>query len=145
MSWDRAASDAVSRLLGYSQEYLDDIHKRAEEYQAALDARGFPPPETWEPASSSDSDSDDARLAPLSPPRSSKSGGLNLSRAAWGRRLLRDAARRIDFRDLGFDKYETWRAQMIFEHEQKTLSSRSLSVKSSRVRRQCRALSVSER
>lgn len=149
MSWDRAASDAFSRLLGYSQEYLNEVHKRSEEYQAALDARGFPPPETWEPASSSDSDSDDARFAPLSPPRSPRlprsRERLDLSRAAWSRRLLRDAARHIDSRDRGFDKYETWRAQMISEHEQKALSSHPPPLKSSRVRRQCRCVAVSGR
>jgi hypothetical protein len=58
------ASDAVLRLLGHTQEYLDRVHKGAEEYQAMLDARG--PQSPYEPAES-DSDFDDAHLAPLSP------------------------------------------------------------------------------
>lgn len=148
MSWDQAASDAFARLLGFPQEYLDEVHQRAKQCQTAIDARGFPPPETWEPVSSSDSDSDDTRLAPLSPPRSPKSPKGErpaFSRAAWSRRLLRDAARGINSKDRGFDKFETWRAQMISENEQKVLSVHPPAPKPSRARRQCQLITVSER
>jgi hypothetical protein len=57
MSWHRAAYDAFDRLLGYSQEYLDSVHKGAEEYKAMLAARR--PQIAWEPLES-DSDLDDA-------------------------------------------------------------------------------------
>ena len=105
MSWDRAAADAFDILRGYTQEYLDEVHKRADDYRAFLDARGPQPP--WEPAES-DSDFSEPDGAPLSPPTSPKSEGPDLSKGAWGRRMLADLARGIETRDSGFDKYETW-------------------------------------
>ena len=74
--WDRAADDAFNRLLGYSQEYLDRIHKGADEYRAMFAARMESAPEAWTDLES-DSDYDDAHLAPLSPPLTPKGQGLD--------------------------------------------------------------------
>ena len=142
MSWDRAAYDAFDRQLGYSQEYLDRVHKGAEEYRAVLDARGS---QLWEPAES-DTDLDDAHLAPLSPPPSPRGDRPDLSEGAWGRRILADLSRGIEVRDSGFDNFEKWRSQMISEHVQKILPTPCPSKKSNVRRRQCRrGIRVTER
>jgi len=101
--------------LGHSQEDLNRGHEVAGEYRALLAARG--PQSPWE-AAESDSDFDDAYLAPLRPPPSPRREGPDLSESAWGRRRLADLARRIEPKDCGFDSYETWRSQMIAEHTQ---------------------------
>ena len=52
MAWTREASDAFARAVhGYSQEYLDEFHKRSDAYHAALNTRGIGPRE-FEPLSS---------------------------------------------------------------------------------------------
>lgn len=117
---DWATSDAFDRLLGYSQTYLDRVHKAAKEYRDMLDARGPQPP--WEPAES-DSDFSDAAGAPPSPPPSPRPEGPNLSRGAWSRRILADLAKRIEPRDSGFDNYDRWRSQMMSEYSQKVPST----------------------
>jgi len=103
MSWDRAAHDAFHRLLGYTQEYLDAVHKGADEYRAMLDARG--PQLPYEPASS-DSEYDDSHLAPLSPPPSPRREEPDLSESAWLRWRPADLARGIEPKD----SYEKWRS-----------------------------------
>ena len=111
----RAECDAVSRLLGYSQEYLDEVHRLADEGRARMG-----PLVRWEMASSSDSDFSDADHAPLTPPKSPKGDGPNLSQTAWARRVYSDLSIGIESRDTGFDDYEKWRSYTLSEHAKKS-------------------------
>ena len=142
MSWDRAADDAFKRLLGYSQERLDRIHKAADERRAMLEARDPQPSFEWV---DSDSDFDDADRALLSPPPSPKGDGPDLSITAWDRRKWSDLARGIETRDSGFDNFETWRCHVISEHAQKVLPISTPSKKSGVRKNRRPAVIVSER
>ena len=143
MSWNREAYDAFHRLLGYSQENLNHVHKAADEYRARLDARGPQPP--WEPAES-DSEFSDTDGAPRSPPQSPKGDGPDLSMVAWDRRKWSDLSLGIEPRDSGFDNFETWRCHVLSEHAQKVLPT-STSLQKSGVRKKPRrpAVTISER
>ena len=89
MAWTREAEDSFSRLLGYSQEYLDEVHKFADEYREAVLAAGgqIGPQRPLEEMRAqylsyeSDSDFDDKPLAPLSPPLTPKGsdGGSDIA------------------------------------------------------------------
>lgn len=141
MSWNREANDEFLTLIGYSQEYLDSVHKGADEYRAMLAKRGTQPP--WEPA---ESDTESEAGALLSPPPSPKGDGPDLSRAAWGRRIFSDLAQQIESRDRGFDSYERWRSHLIAEHVTKVSPSTRASQKRRRPRRRsCFFTPVSER
>lgn len=82
MSWSREADDAFSRLLGCSQDSLDRIHRKADEYRKAYIDAGRPIQpqlsleEAWAELESygSDSDCEETDLAPISPPMTPKGG-----------------------------------------------------------------------
>ena len=136
----RAECDAFSRLLGCSQEYLDEVHRRADEGRARLG-----PLVRWEPASSSDSESDDDHT-PLTPPKSPKGDGPDLSRKAWSRRLYSDASIGIESYETGFNNYEKWRSYMISEHAKRVVPvSTSLEKSGVRKRKRRSAVTLSER
>lgn len=117
MAGSRKEADAIRVLLGWSQEYLDEVHDAAD---AIIAARG--PQPFWEPASS-DSDFSDSGGNLLTPPGSPKGDGLDLSMKAWDRRKWSDLARGIELGDSGFHNYKTWRSHIISEHETKVLST----------------------
>jgi hypothetical protein len=85
----REQSDAIDRLLGYSQEWLDRVYEGAEEWRKFYESQG--PQPSYE-VLDSDTESDDD--APLSPPLSDDSNGPDLSTRAWGRRVRADVRRR---------------------------------------------------
>lgn len=118
MSVARTESDAIHKLLGYSQDYLDCVHKDADELRASIQARDFQP--VWYPCDS-DSDLEDIDGAPMSPPQSPKDDVLDISVRAWDRRKWSDLARGIEPKDTGFDKFHTWRSHVISEHMQNVL------------------------
>ncbi|MCJ1474816.1 hypothetical protein MMC13_003476 [Lambiella insularis] len=113
----RPECDAFSRMLGYSQEYLDDINKHVDDYQARH--ANDPPTPLWE--GPSDTESEDADGAPLSPPPSPRNDGLDLSLKAYDRRVWSDLARGLRSEDCGFGGYEKWRSHTIQEHSQRSL------------------------
>lgn len=115
MSFDRAESDAIHRLLGYSQDYLDGVRKGADELRTRIEARD--PQPTWYPCDS-DSDLENIDGAPMSPPQSPKDGVPDISVRAWDRRKWSDLARGIEPRDTGFDKFHTWRSYVISQNIQ---------------------------
>lgn len=111
----RMESDAFHTLfLGYSQEYLDGIHKAADERKAR-----FRLPEDFQPICypyDSDSDFEDIDGAPMSPPRSPKEVKMiDVSVSAWNRRKLSDLAQGIETRDTGFDNYHLWQSCAVAE------------------------------
>lgn len=128
MVLNRAESDAMHRLLGYSQDYLDRVHKDADELRAKIEARG--PPPIWYPCDS-DSDFEDNSGAPMSPPQSPKDENvLDISAKAWHRRKWIDLSQGIEPRDTGFNNFETWRSHVISEHAKKPLPTSTLLKKS---------------
>ena len=137
----RAEVDAFRRLLGYSQEYLDEVHKCADEERARMG-----PPVRWEMASSSDSEFSDADRTPLTPPKSPKGDGPNLSQTAWARRIWSDLSVGIESHDTGFDDYEKWRSYTISEHAKRVVPV-STSLERSGIRKKKRrpAVMLSER
>lgn len=114
MPTQRQSDDAFQRLLGVSQEYLDDIHKHVDEYRA-LHAND-PPPVLWD-GPGSDSESEDADGAPPSPPPSPRGDGLDLSSKAYERRIWNDVSRGLSCDQCAFGSYEKWRYNMISEHQ----------------------------
>lgn len=79
MSSKRAESDAIHRLLGYSQDYLDRVHKDADAIRARIGSRDSQP--LWYPCDS-DSDLENIDDAPMSPPQSPKDDVLDISMKA---------------------------------------------------------------
>ena len=67
MPCDIAVIDAFCKVLGFSQEYLDTVHKGAEEYRAVLAARK-PLPSCNEAEVDTDIESDDDEAALPTPP-----------------------------------------------------------------------------
>lgn len=91
MSSNQAESDAIHRLLGYTQEYLDNVRKGAEKYRAGLGSQL--PAECEDLESDSDFDShDESHLAPLSPPPTPKAEGLNQPLSEHAQRALPNSA-----------------------------------------------------
>lgn len=124
MAWTREASDTFARAVhGYSQEYLDECHKRRDAYHADLDARGvgsryfepLPSESSW------DDDDDENAAAPLSPPSSAKREKVDpdLSRRAWNNQVLYDMSSGIEPRYTGFVRYDKWRSYVLSKHTEK--------------------------
>ena len=125
MAWTQEASDAFARAVhGYSQEFLDECHKRRNAYHADLDARGvgsrhfepLPSESSW-----NDDDDDDSAAPPLSPPLSPKreKADPDLSRRAWNNQVLYDMSRGIEPRYTGFVRYDKWRSYVLSKHTEK--------------------------
>ena len=114
----RQESDAWGRMCGYSQGYLDEVNKNVDDYRARH--ANDPPQPPWE-GPGSDTESEDADGAPLSPPPSPRGAGLDLSLKAYDRRLWSDLARGLPSKECAFGGYEKWRSHMISEHAQKAL------------------------
>ena len=116
----RMESDAFHRLLGYSQEYLDRIHKLADERRASFRLHKDFQPICYPYDSDSDFEDDDG--APMTPPRSPKEVKMiDVSESAWNRRKLSDLARGIEPRDSGFDNYHLWQSYVVSEQYEKAM------------------------
>lgn len=142
MPWDRAATDAVNRILGYSQEELDAAHQAADEYRAELAKRGPLPP--YEPAES-DTDPEDGGATLLSPPPTPNHEEPDLSKSAWSRCVLADLARGKELGECGHKTYEEWQSKRLNQLEQERSLSGSSSAKSMSSRRHRAFSFVSDR
>lgn len=88
MALSRKERDAIlTTMCRYSQDYLDHVHKGAEEYRDVLGPRLLIAPEEREELES-DSDFDGAHIALLSPPQTPKGGGLGQQMSKHIHRVL---------------------------------------------------------